>query len=258
MTTPDGPPRAATGSLLAGPICAVIFDWGGTLTPFHNVDLLDLWRVAADILAPDRAAELADALADSERAWWDAAVLTGRSGTTADLIAAAATATGIDIDAALHDEALTAHLEAWTAHTLTDPQAAPLLRALRARGLRTGLLSNTHWPRSWHERWLERDGILDLLDARVYTSELEYVKPHAPAFRAALDAVGVADPSRVVFVGDRPHDDISGAQAMGMRTVLVPNSIVPTYDVVPDATIIRLSELLPLVEGWLSDPETPL
>lgn len=238
-------------------ITAVIFDWGGTLTPFHDVDLLDLWRVAADILAPERAPELADALARAERAWWDNAVITGRSGTTADVLAAAAATTGIDVDAALHDRALSAHLQAWTAHTFTDPEAAPLLRALQGRGLRTGLLSNTHWPRAWHELWLERDGILDLLDARVYTSELEYVKPHPPAFQAVLAALGVSDPASAVFVGDRPHDDISGAKAMGMRAVLLPNSVVPGYDVVPDATISRLSELLPLVEGWLSAPETP-
>lgn len=242
---------------VATPITAVIFDWGGTLTPFHDVDLLDLWRVAAEVLAPDRAAELAAGLASAERGWWDSAVLTGRSGTTADVLAAAATATGIDLDAALHEQALSAHLDAWTAHTITDPDAGPLLRALRDRGLRTGLLSNTHWPRAWHERWLERDGILDLLDARVYTSELEYVKPHAPAFRAVLDALEVDDPSTAVFVGDRPHDDISGAKALGMRAVLLPNSVVPGYDVVPDATIERLSDLWPLVEGWLTDPASP-
>ncbi len=26
---------------------AVVFDWGGTLTSHHTVDLLDLWRAAA-------------------------------------------------------------------------------------------------------------------------------------------------------------------------------------------------------------------
>lgn len=236
-------------------LAAVIFDWGGTLTPFHDIDLLDLWRVAADILAPDRAAELASALASAERAWWDSAVLTGRSGTTADVVAAAAASTGYDIDAALHDRALQAHLEAWTEHTITDPEAEPLLRGLRERGLATGLLSNTHWPREWHERWLERDGIVQLLDARVYTSELDYVKPHAPAFQAILAALDIADPATAVFVGDRPHDDISGAQAMGMRTVLLPNSFVPAYDVTPDGTINTLSELLPLIDGWLNGQE---
>lgn len=242
---------------MTGPIDAVVFDWGGTLTPFHDVDLLDLWRVAAEVIAPSRAPELAAALAKAERTWWNRAVLTGRSGTTAEVVAAAGAATGIDVDAALHDRALTAHLEAWTAHTITDPDAGPLLRALRRRGLRTGLLSNTHWPRDWHERWLQRDGVLDLLDVRLYTSDIDTVKPHAAAFRAVMDLLDVHDPTRVVFVGDRPHDDISGAQAVGMRTVLLPNLVVPGYDVTPDATISRLRDLLPLVDGWLSDPETP-
>lgn len=229
---------------------AVVFDWGGTLTPFHDVDLLDLWLVAARVLAPERADDFAAALARAERTWWDEAVRSGRSGTTAEVVAAAATATGIPVDEALHDEALTAHLEAWTDHTYTDPEAAPLLRALRERGLRIGLLSNTHWPRRWHEHWLERDGVRDLFDARVYTSELDTVKPHPPAFRAVLDLLGVHEPGHVVFVGDRPHDDISGAKAVGMRAVLLPNNVAPAHDVKPDATITRLSELLPLVDGW--------
>jgi putative hydrolase of the HAD superfamily len=51
-------------------------------------------------------------------------------------------------------------------------------------------------------------------------------------------------------VGDRPFDDISGAKRAGMRAVLRPNNDVPLYDVVPDATIARLPELLALVDSW--------
>ena len=231
---------------------AVIFDWGGTLTPFHTIDLLDLWRVAARVLAPGdpaRVDEVAVALAAAERRWWDHVVATGRSGTTADVLAAAGRETGLDLDAALHDAAVEAHLEAWTPHTITDPEAAPLLIALRERGIRTGLLSNTHWPRRWHERWLERDGVLGLIDARVYTSDLQHTKPHPEAFHAVLDQLGV-EPPAAVFVGDRPVDDISGAKALGMRAVLIPDSDVPDHPVVPDARIARLSQLLPLIDGW--------
>ena len=81
-----------------------------------------------------------------------------------------------------------------------DPAAVPVLEALRARGIRTGLLSNTHWPRSLHERWLADAGLLELLDVRLYTSDMAHMKPHPEAFRALLDAVGVA-PERAVFVG---------------------------------------------------------
>ena len=39
--------------------------------------------------------------------------------------------------------------------------------------------------------------------------------PHPSVFLAALEALGVSDPTRAVFVGDRPLDDISGAKASG-------------------------------------------
>jgi putative hydrolase of the HAD superfamily len=237
-------------AVASGGVDAVVFDWGGTLTPFHNVDLMDLWRVAARVLAPEREEEVADALAAAEREWWAKAVADNRSGTTAEVVTAAAKTTGLDLDTALHQAALTAHLEAWTPHTVADPQALPVLTALRERGIRTGLLSNTHWPREWHERWLARDGMLDLLDARVYTSDLQHLKPHPQAFTAVLDALGGIDPQRAVFVGDRPLDDISGAKRMGMRAVLLPNDVVPGYDVTPDATIEQLCDLLPLIDGW--------
>jgi putative hydrolase of the HAD superfamily len=66
-----------------------------------------------------------------------------------------------------------------------------------------------------------------------------------------MAAVGVSDARRCVFVGDRPWDDIHGAQSVGMRAVLVPNSDVPTFaDAEPDAVIGSLPDLLPLIEAW--------
>lgn len=237
-----------------GRLRAVVFDWGGTLTPFHAIDLADLWAVAARILAPDHEAELTAALLGAERESWDRVQrMSGMASSTLhDLLELAAERTGVAIEDALRERALEAHLEAWTPHTLTDPEAAPLLRALRERGIRTGLLSNTHWPRQWHERILARDGVLDLLDVRVYTSELAHTKPHAEAFRAVLGPLGV-EPAEAVMVGDRPFDDISGARALGMRTVLLPNDFVPTAPVEPDETIRGLDELLPIVDAWRAD-----
>jgi len=85
----------------------------------------------------------------------------------------------------------------------------------------------------------------------VYSSEIDWTKPHPEAFLAAMAAVGVGDPGRCVFVGDRPWDDIFGAKSVGMRAVLLPNSDVPTFaDAAPDAVICDLSELLPLIESW--------
>ena len=102
-----------------------------------------------------------------------------------------------------------------------------MFEALRARGLRIGILSNTIWSRERHEAIFARDGMADLIDGAVYSSEIEWTKPHPLAFRAALDAVGIAEAADAVFVGDRLFDDIYGASAAGLRTIYIPHSDIP-------------------------------
>ena len=235
--------------MTAASIRAVLFDWGGTLTTFHSVDLLDAWVVAAEVLAPDRVDEVAAALLEAEREVWARTATTKRSATTAEVLRAAGRAVGLPVDEALHEKAVASYLDHWTPTSRSRADARDALHGLRDRGLRTGLLSNTHWPRDRHEEWLARDGLLDLLDARVYTSDLEHVKPHRETFRAVLDAVDV-DAADAVFVGDRPYDDVHGAQAIGMRTVWMRNDEVPPYDVRPDAVVDSLTELLDVVDRW--------
>jgi len=228
---------------------AVLFDWGGTLTEFHSVDMIDGWRVAAQVLAPERVDEVADALLEAQREVWERTTSSLLSATTAEVLRNASAAVGLPVDEVLHDDAILSYLEHWAPTTRARKDAVEVLAALRARGLRTGLLSNTHWPREVHEEWLVRDQLLELLDARVYTSDLMHVKPHPEAFAALLDEVGV-DPADAVFVGDRLHDDIGGASALGMRTVWVRNDAVPRADAVPDAVIDELQELVAVVDAW--------
>jgi putative hydrolase of the HAD superfamily len=229
---------------------AVIFDWGGTLSVFVQSELVDAWRLAARHLAPDREDELTDRLVEVEAAFWATTSSHQRSATLADLLAAATKELGLDVAEALLEEAAVRHLDAWTDHIRHDPDAAPTLAALRDRGLRIGLLSNTHWPRAFHERFLERDGLAELIDARLYTSEMPHQKPHASAFAAAIEALGVDDPTTAVFVGDRPWDDVVGAKRAGLRAVLRPNPLVDPYEVEPDAVVERLPDLVPLIDGW--------
>jgi putative hydrolase of the HAD superfamily len=117
-----------------------------------------------------------------------------------------------------------------------------------------GVLSNTIWPREWHVGWFERDGVYDLIDGDVYTSEIPWTKPSPHAFRAAMDAVGAHDPARCVYVGDRLYDDIWGAQQVGMRAIHIPLSAIPAEqrgasDGVPDGVIHRLTELPGVLES---------
>ncbi|HEX2046878.1 MAG TPA: HAD family hydrolase [Acidimicrobiales bacterium] len=229
---------------------AVIFDWGGTLSEFVDAELVDAWRLAARHLDPDHEDEITERLVKVEAEFWASTSSHQRSATLADLMSTAAKELGLDVAEALLEEAALRHLDAWTPHIRHDPGARPALTALRDRGLKIGMLSNTHWPRAFHERFLERDGLVELIDARLYTSEMPFQKPHPSAFLTAAEALGV-EAERAVFVGDRPWDDISGAQATGMRTVLRPNPFAPDIDgIEPDARIARLAELVDVIEAW--------
>jgi len=223
---------------------AVIFDWGGTLTPWHTIDHEALWEeVCLPHFPGGRAGEIAAAICAAERDLWQETGRSQRSATLAQVFGRA----GVTATEAF----LAGYFRAWEPHTFTDPEAAPLFRELRGRGIKVGVLSNTMWPRSAHEQVFARDGVLGLIDGAVYSSELDWAKPHPEAFRAAMAAVGQEDPAACVFVGDRPYDDVHGAKSAGMRAVLIPNSDVPAYDgSVPDAVITRLSGLLPHIDAW--------
>ncbi|MBV9592508.1 MAG: HAD family hydrolase [Actinobacteria bacterium] len=221
---------------------AVVFDWGGTLTPWHTIDVYESWlQTTGD---PDTAVRLAEA----ENLLWAGSRDEQRSGTLSALLDS--------VGVPPTTELLRRYSDWWEPHTLTDPDVPVVFAALKTRGIRIGVLSNTIWTRAEHERIFERDGVLAAIDGAVYTSEIPWTKPHPEAFRAALDAVDVDDPARAVFVGDRLFDDIHGAKAVGMRAVLVPHSDIPPVQVgphigEPDAVVDRLVDLVTIIDGWL-------
>ena len=230
---------------------AVIFDWGGTLTRWHDIDfhaesmaLAHAVVSAADHAAAPGAGEVhevhAETLRRANQVIWGRSRDHQQSATVADLFAEA----GLD-----HDPELLRHYrEFWEPHTATDAHVAPLFRTLRESGIKVGVLSNTIWPRAWHEDFFRRDGVLDLIDGAVYTSEIPWTKPSPRAFAAALEAVGTTDPARCVYVGDRLYDDIWGAHHAGLKTIHVPHSLIPVEQVghsegEPDAVAHELIEI---------------
>jgi putative hydrolase of the HAD superfamily len=227
---------------------AVIFDWGGTLTRWHDVDFHaeSLALAHAVTGSPGTRDVHAEALHRANQVIWGRSRDHQRSATVADLF----TEAGLEHDPDL----LVRYREFWEPHTSTDPQVGPLWRRLRADGIRVGVLSNTIWPRQWHEEFFRRDGVLELVDGAVYTSEIPWTKPAPEAFRAAMDAVGVDDPARCVYVGDRLYDDIWGAANAGMRTIHVPHSDIPAEQVghsegTPDAVARELADIPELLDS---------
>ena len=242
---------------------AVIFDWGGTLTPWHEVDLGEQWRVfareihgvdlaSADVSSADldAAHALADRILSVESKAWAEGQQNHASASLDDVLAAAE----LDPEHDRHLLALAAYRGFWEPHTYTDPQVRPLWEGLRERGIRVGVLSNTIWRSDYHREVFSRDGVLDLIDADLYSSELDHVKPHASVFLAACGALGV-EPHRAVYVGDRLYADIHGPQPVGMRAIWIPHSDVPesqrvAVDAVPDATAHEESDILGIVDTW--------
>jgi putative hydrolase of the HAD superfamily len=230
---------------------AVIFDWGGTLTPWHTIEWGDQWRAYARAYDPHHDEVIVAALIDAEGEAWRLARDEHRA-TDFDTIIRTA---GLEPAGPAHQRGVAAYQAFWDPHTYTDPDVVPLFTALRERGVAVGVLSNTVWPRDYHELVFRRDAVLDLIDGAVYTSEIAWTKPHREAFLAAMRAVGVSSPERCVFVGDRLFDDIHGAREAGMRAVHVPHSVIPDVqrghvDGEPHAVVERLADLLPLVDGW--------
>lgn len=231
---------------------AVIFDWGGTLTRWHDIDFhAESLALAQAVIATPSTED--DHHAHAGRLHRAGDVIWGRSrdhqqsATIADLFAEA----GLDHDPDL----LTAYYEFWEPHTQTDPEVRPLWEWLRGEGIKVGVLSNTVWPRAWHEGFFERDGVAHLVDGDVYTSEIPWTKPSPHAFTAAVEAVGVDDPARCVYVGDRLYDDVWGAHQVGMRAIHVPHSTIPAAQVGhtegdPDGVAHRLSDVADLIRPW--------
>lgn len=97
------------------------------------------------------------------------------------------------------------------------PDTQPALAALKARGVRLGLVSNFDGRLVPICRGL---GIADSFDVIVMSGRAGYAKPDPRIFRLALDGLGV-QPSEALHVGDSPSDDIAGATAAGLRALLV-------------------------------------
>lgn len=231
---------------------AVIFDWGGTITPWHAVDLREQWRVFARGMGAIACSlnDTASAVHAAEEAAWRRGRTEGTSARLSEILQEA----GLDPAHPALGAGLTAYREFWEPHTFTHPEIPLLWEALRSKGIRIGVLSNTIWSRDYHREVFARDEVLHLIDGDVYSSETPWVKPRTEIFLAAAAAVS-AHPSRCVYVGDRSFEDVHGPQSAGMRAIWIPHSDIPTeqqvsHEATPDAVAYELSDIARIVAAW--------
>jgi epoxide hydrolase-like predicted phosphatase len=107
-----------------------------------------------------------------------------------------------------------------------EPMVAAV-RAAGARGVKTGLISN-----SWSTSHYDRDMLEELFDTAVISAEVGLHKPQPEIYRLAAERL-VVSPAQCVFVDDL-RENCAGAEAVGMTAILHRD---------PAETIDRIEEL---------------
>jgi len=132
------------------------------------------------------------------------------------------------------------------------PSTVATLVALRERGIRLGVLSNTHALelRAW-----DRSPLALLVDVVALSHQIGSCKPDPAAYVYVLDRLGVPA-AAAAYVGDGSSDELAGARAAGFGLVVLaekaPATVAP--DDLPrlraqaDASATSLLDLVALLD----------
>jgi putative hydrolase of the HAD superfamily len=193
-------------------MCAVVFDFYGTLTP---VSPREAWasnaaRLAA-VLGVDVAA-LIQVLDDSfpER-------ISGALGDVRQTMRTLAERLGVRLTEEQLNEASATRRSVQESMFTLRPEALGVIERLRSAGLKTGLVSDctSELPDAW-----DRLPLAAVIDAPVFSCVEGTRKPDPRLFRKVAADLGT-EPALCVYVGDGGGRELTGASAIGMRAVLL-------------------------------------
>jgi putative hydrolase of the HAD superfamily len=235
------------------PVRAILFDFGHTLVDFQRTQealhaAYQQIRARIEAVAYMEVPELLD-LVDRVAGGVDRLVAESyeqhrmEEVAQAELFRQALSGIGFDLPDDLIEHIVALDHSAYSNSITVQPGVLATLEMLHRAGHPMGLVSNISLRPDLMRADLERMGLARYLDATVFSSEVGLRKPDLRVFQEALNRLGV-EPARTTFVGDRLYDDVSGAQAAGMRAVLTRQfrqEDDPEY--APDAVISHLSEL---------------
>jgi len=126
------------------------------------------------------------------------------------------------------------------------PDAEQTLTRLKHAGLKLGLLTNCPWevPTYWNQT-----SLAPLMDEAVFSFAVGCKKPDKRIYELTCDRLGV-QPQESIFVGDGGNQELQGAEAVGMTSVLIRTPEDNIYnprrtasDGWPGIRISRLSEI---------------
>jgi putative hydrolase of the HAD superfamily len=128
-----------------------------------------------------------------------------------------------------------------------EPDALPLLRRLRAHGLRILVVSNFDARVRSVLAALE---LLPLVDQVTISSEAGAAKPDPRIFAIALAAADL-EPEEVLHVGDTACEDLAAARAAGLDAVLVDGEDLAA-EAADTARVTRLADVATFVDHRLA------
>lgn len=234
---------------------AVLFDLGNTLVAYYRAsDFSPILRESIDNIC-DLLAERKSVVVDRDRAFQHALQLNAEDpGHRVRPLANRLVA--IFAEHVLSDSDLRAMCNVFLGPIFrtgrVDAHALPTLAAIRRRGIRTAIVSNTPWG-SPAEQWaqeIRRHGLTDAVDATVFCVDVGWRKPAPQIFQRALSLLDV-EARNSVFVGDDPRWDVAGAERSGLRPILLDPRGAGSD--APCPAIRSLDELLPLLDAMTAE-----
>ncbi|MCP4429310.1 MAG: HAD family hydrolase [Chloroflexi bacterium] len=180
---------------------------------------------------------------------WDRANKTWESVCFATVLSDTFEAIGLDANRIDLDEVMRAYGWGPAPGVIPYEDAIPVLDHLRQRDYKIGLITNAMLPMWMRDIELQHYQLLDYFDVRLTSGDVGYIKPHPAIYHRALEPLAVV-PERAVFIGDRPENDVAGANNAGLVSVWMdpPHLSNELNDVKPNYTITHLRELLPILE----------
>ncbi len=151
---------------------------------------------------------------------------------------------GWELSSELKQKALKVYYRDIYSQRRVYPDAVATLNALKAAGVRLGLVSNTTNPGFMKDLEREQFGLAPYFDFAIYSSEVPFRKPHPSIFKLAIKRVGTL-PEKILFVGDNYEADIVGAHNVGMATAWINRDGTDQPEgPTPDYRLTGLEELL--------------
>lgn len=107
------------------------------------------------------------------------------------------------------------------------------------------VISNVWCKSSYFTQQLKKDGVFELFELIVYSSDHATVKPSPKIFNIAIEHFGLPK-NKIVHIGDNYKRDVVGAKNAGLSSILVNNSESSkiTVDIMPDLIITEIEELI--------------